>query len=108
MPIFEFVCNDCIKKFSLLVGMTSEPDELICPHCSSSNIEKLVSRFRKGRSEDDRMDEIADRLEIMGEPESPSEMREMVREMGRAMDDDLSDEMEEMFESDMAGEDEIV
>lgn len=62
---------------------------------------KLVSRFRRGRDEDARVDEMADRLEGMGEPDSPSEVREMVREMGRAMDDDMGDDMEEMFETDM-------
>lgn len=63
-----------------------------------------MSRFRRGRDEDARIDEMADKLEIMGEPQSPAEMRQIVREMGKAMDEDLSDEMEEMFESDMDGE----
>lgn len=54
------------------------------------------------------MDEMADRIEGMGEPDSPREMRELMREMGSAMDDDMSDEMEAMFEADMAenGDDE--
>lgn len=51
------------------------------------------------------MDEIADKIESYGEPESPSEMRNMARELGKAMDDDVSDEMEEMFEADLSGDD---
>jgi hypothetical protein len=47
---------------------------------------------------------MADHLETMGEPDSPSEMREVMRELGKAMDDDASDDLEEMFEADMAGE----
>ena len=74
-----------------------------CPHCGSGDTAKLVSRFARYRSEDDRVDAIADQLETMGEPDSPAAMREMVREMGRAMDEDMSDEMEEMFEADMEG-----
>jgi len=101
VPVFEFRCRDCGKKFSLLVGMTAEPDGDACPHCGSQDFSKLVSRFKKGRSEDDRVEELADRLESTGEPDSPSEMRDMVREMGKAMDEDMSDEMEEMFEADM-------
>ncbi len=50
------------------------------------------------------MDEMADRLESMGEPDSPREMRDVMKEMGKAMDEDVSDEMEELFEADMAGE----
>lgn len=101
MPVFEFRCHDCGKKFALLVGMTAEANDDVCPHCGGRSFSKLVSRFRKGRSEDDRVEELADRLESVGEPDSPAEMRTMVREMGKAMDDDMSDEMEEMFEADM-------
>ena len=99
MPIFEFRCGACGKKYSVLVGVTAEPDDLRCPHCQASQPEKLVSRFRRGRTEDDRIDEIADRLEVMGEPDSPSAMRDTLREMGKAMDEDVADDMEEMFES---------
>lgn len=63
---------------------------------------RLVSRFARFRSEDDRIDEMADRLEAMGEPDSPAEARRIVRELGKAMDEDMADEMEEMFDEDMA------
>lgn len=101
MPVFEFQCVKCGKKCSLLVGMTAEPDEEVCPHCGSVEMNRLISRFRQGRNEDARVDEMADRLDSMVDPDSGSAMRGMVREMGRAIDDDLSDEMEEMFEFDM-------
>lgn len=105
MPIFEFRCEDCQAKFQTLVGMVAGADSVECPKCGGKNARKLVSRFIRGRTEDDRVDEIADQLEVMGEPDSPAEMRQMMREMGKAMDDDMSDEMEEMFESDMEGGD---
>ncbi|MBI1757138.1 MAG: zinc ribbon domain-containing protein [Fimbriimonas ginsengisoli] len=104
MPVYDYLCPDCGRKFSALLGMTAEPDSESCPHCGGKHARRLVSRFARLRNEDDRVDEIADDLEGMGEPESPAEMRRAVREMGKAMDEDLSDEMEEMFESDMGGE----
>jgi putative FmdB family regulatory protein len=103
MPIYEYRCEDCKKKFSALIGMTAEPDNEKCSHCGSLHSKRLVSRFARLRTEDDRIDEIADELEIMGEPDSPTKMRSMVREMGKAMDDDMSADMEEMFEADMEG-----
>ena len=103
MPIYEYRCAGCARKFSALIGMTAEPDDEACPHCGSKETTRLVSRFRRGRTEDDRVDELADQLELMGEPDNPAEMRQMVREMGKAMDEDLADEMEEMFEADMEG-----
>lgn len=104
VPVYEYRCAQCKRKFSALVGMTAEPDDEKCPSCGSLDTSRLVSRFARFRSEDDRVDEIATRLETMGEPESPAQMREVMREMGKAMDEDVSDEMEEMFEADMAGE----
>jgi putative FmdB family regulatory protein len=103
MPIYEYRCQACNRKFSALVGMTAEPDDDKCPHCGSHDATRLVSRFTRLRTEDDRVDELADEMELMGEPESPSDMRTMVREMGKAMDEDMADEMEEMFEADMEG-----
>jgi putative FmdB family regulatory protein len=103
MPLYEYLCQSCGKKFTVLVGVTAEKDDESCSHCGSKKAKRLVSRFRRGRSEDERVDELADKLEVMGEPESPSEMRGMVKEMGKALDEDVSEEMDELFEADMEG-----
>ncbi|MBS1706852.1 MAG: zinc ribbon domain-containing protein [Armatimonadetes bacterium] len=104
MPIYEYRCQQCGKKVALLLGMTAQPDEEVCPHCGSRDLRKLVSRFVRGRDEDARLDELSDRLDIMGEPDTERGARELVREAGKAMDEDLSDEMEEMYELDESGE----
>lgn len=104
MPVFEYVCEQCGRRFSALVGMTAEADDDACPHCGHNQARKLVSRFTRGRSEDERLDAMADRFEGIGEPESASEARALAREMGKALDDDLSDEMEEMLEEDLSGD----
>lgn len=83
--------------------MVADANDTACPNCKSPNTTKLVSKFARYRNENDRIDAIADQLEFMDEPESGSEMRDLVRELGKATDDDVSDEMEEMFEADMEG-----
>lgn len=103
MPVFEFRCLACGAKFATLVGMTADGADVACPTCGAQDARKLVSRFIRGRTEDDRVDEMADRLELYGEPDGAPEMRSMVREMGKAMEEDMADEMEEMFEADMEG-----
>jgi putative FmdB family regulatory protein len=104
VPVYEYRCQNCKAKFSALVGMVAAADDSKCPKCGSVQTDKLVSRFARYRSEDDRVDELADRIETMGEPDSPQQMRSIMREMGKALDEDSSDEMEELFEADMAGE----
>ena len=101
VPIFEYLCSDCGKKFQLLIGMTAERDGDHCPKCGSTKVKKLVSRFARVRNEDDRLSELADRMEIQGEPDSPAEMRRLAREAGAAMDEDMTDEMEQMLEEDV-------
>jgi len=104
VPVFEYRCKNCGAKFRALIGMVAEPDDDRCPQCGSAETDRLVSRFARRRSEDDRIDEMADKLEAGGEPQSATEMRSIMREMGHAMDEDMADEMEEIFEADMAGE----
>ncbi|MBS1717486.1 MAG: zinc ribbon domain-containing protein [Armatimonadetes bacterium] len=102
MPVYEYRCEACGKKFQTLVGVTQDGAAVDCPACQSPLVTKLVSRFIRGRNEDARIDEMADRFENMTQPESYVEMRESMKEMGRAMDEDFSDEMEEALETDLA------
>lgn len=104
MPVYEYRCQSCGKKFQTLIGIVADPGDEKCPHCGSAETNKLVSRFSRYRNEDARLDELADRMETMGEPDSASEMRSIMREMGKAMDEDASDDLEEIFEADAAGE----
>ncbi len=105
MPIFEYRCASCGRRFSALVGMTAGADDVRCPHCGSLSASKLVSRPGRYRTEDDRIDDVANRLEAMGDDASPSLVRERMREVGKALDEDASDEFEEMFEADQSDAD---
>lgn len=77
----------------------------VCPHCGSTSALKLVSKFARGRNEEQRIDAMADRIELMDAPDSATETRNLFRELGKATDDDASDQLEEMFETDMEGGD---
>lgn len=86
--------------------MTADGDEApTCPHCGAIDGKRMVSRVAKFRTEDQRVDEMSERMERYDEPDSPSEARRLVREMGKALDDDASDEMEALYESDLEGGD---
>jgi putative FmdB family regulatory protein len=43
VPIYEYRCEECGKKSSLLVGFSS-PDPA-CPHCGKPALRRLVSSF---------------------------------------------------------------
>jgi putative FmdB family regulatory protein len=99
MPVFEYRCHNCNVTFALLVGVVIDGDAERCPQCSSNDIGRVPSRVQRARNEDERLDDLADRVERMGEPESYREMREHIREAGEALDDSAADEMEEMLEA---------
>ncbi len=51
MPIYEFRCQECGKKFTVLVRM-SEREKVKCPACESKNITQVISAcsFKVGGS----------------------------------------------------------
>jgi putative FmdB family regulatory protein len=106
MPLFEFRCLECQKRFTFMVGVVAENSEPRCPACSSLNLKKLISRFVSGRSDDERMESIAEKMDSQ-DFDDPSTMRRFAREMGREIGaetgEDLSDEMEELIESEANG-----
>jgi putative FmdB family regulatory protein len=45
MPIFEYTCRDCGKTFEELV-LGGGDEDIVCPHCGSSKVGKLMSCCR--------------------------------------------------------------
>ncbi|NLB52863.1 MAG: zinc ribbon domain-containing protein [Syntrophomonadaceae bacterium] len=44
MPIFDFACQDCGKKFDLMIS-NQDKHKVKCPECGSSQLKQLVSLF---------------------------------------------------------------
>ena len=108
MPLFEFRCVDCEKRFTFLVGVIADNDQAKCPRCGSAQLKKLISRVARGRDDDARLDAMADKLEnsdFDDERAVRKFAREMGREMGSETGEDMSDEIEAMIEAEARGED---
>jgi putative FmdB family regulatory protein len=43
MPIYEFQCNDCNMVFEVLVTSSTKKEEIVCSHCKSTHITKIIS-----------------------------------------------------------------
>ena len=99
MPVYEFVCASCQRKFRKLVGVVANPSPLECPKCQSTELNRQISRFARVRNEDDTLDSLADELESVGDSEDPKAMRRMMKEMGSALGEDLDEEFEQMLET---------
>ena len=103
MPIFEYRCGGCRRRFSLLVGVVAGTTEMRCPRCGGEQLEKLISRFSSPRSEEDALDDLADPTK-MGDMEDPKQMMQWMKRVGREMGEDLGDDFEELVEEAAAEE----
>ena len=107
MPLYEYICQQCSKQFTFLAGVISGNTEARCPRCGSVELKKLMSRVSRGRSDDDRMEAMAEKLEDR-DLDDPRDLRRFAREMGREMSaetgEDMADEMEELIEAEARGE----
>jgi len=50
MPIYEFRCNSCQQKTSLLVKSITKPLSPVCPTCGSRELTRLISNFAYHKS----------------------------------------------------------
>jgi putative FmdB family regulatory protein len=98
MPVYEFACAQCGRRFRKLVGVVAQAAPLQCPHCQSTDLNRRFSRFARVRNEDDTLDSLADEMEAAGETDDPKVMRRLMREIGKEMGEDLDDEFEQMLE----------
>jgi len=45
MPIYEYRCHECGEKFEKLIRSLASVQEICCPRCGSSRVEKAISLF---------------------------------------------------------------
>ncbi len=98
MPIYEFVCGECGRKFRKLVGVVAQNTPPACPRCRSTVLNRQISRFARVRSEDDALDSLAQEMETLGDSDDPKTMRRMMRDMTAAMGEDMDGDFEQMLE----------
>jgi putative FmdB family regulatory protein len=103
MPIYEYVCTQCNRRFRKLVGVVARSALLQCPRCQSTELNRQMSRFARVRSEDETLDSLAEEMEMLGDSEDPKMLRRLVREMGREMGEDLEADFEQMMDEEASG-----
>jgi len=101
MPIYEYRCAECHKRSSFLVLSRSTESSLRCSHCQSLRLERLLSRFASPKSEEARMESLADDSALAGLDENdPGSMERLMKRMGNEMGAETGDDLEVMDNSD--------
>jgi len=105
VPIYEYRCLDCGKYTSVLVRSFTEPTDLRCARCDGARFRKLVSRFAVLKSEDARMEELADPAKFGDVDENdPKSVARWARKLGSQVGEDLGDDFKEAVEQLEAGD----
>ena len=87
MPIYEFECRRCHMKTTALVLSRARVAEVRCRACGGADLEKLYSRFASPKSEDARLESLAD-PSAMGDIDEndPRSVARLMKKMGREME----------------------
>ncbi|MGB2896081.1 MAG: FmdB family zinc ribbon protein [Anaerolineales bacterium] len=96
MPTYDYRCRECGRHNSIY--QTYEEYDIasvVCQYCSSQKLERIIDRIRVARSEESRIESLADPSSWGDVDESdPRSMAKMMRKMG----DELGEEMPQEFD----------
>ncbi len=108
MPIYEYLCTDCQARFQKLVWGYGNPQGLLCPRCQSARLSRLVSRFATVKSEEARLDALADPATFAGLDENdPLSVARWAKKLGKELGDEAGEDwdtmVDEMLEEELSG-----
>jgi putative FmdB family regulatory protein len=107
MPIYDYRCGACRRRASLYYQTFSAAAAATatCPHCGSTDLQRLVSRVAVMKSEDSRLEDMADPSAFGDIDENdPRSVARWARRMGDQLGEDLGDDFHEMVDQMEAGE----
>jgi putative FmdB family regulatory protein len=100
MPIYEYRCQDCRRRISLFFRSFEEiKAEPVCPRCGGTRLARLISRVSVVRSEESRIDDMADPSMLSGLDENdPKSIARWMRKMGAEAGEEMPTEFGEVVD----------
>ncbi len=102
MPIYEYRCQECSKEsvfVTLSVKSSFIPE---CKNCGSLKMEKIISRVAIFRSEESRLESLADPSKLAGLDENdPKSMARWMKKMGKEMGEEMGEDFDQVVEEAM-------
>ncbi|MBN2677990.1 MAG: hypothetical protein JXR32_07985 [Anaerolineaceae bacterium] len=99
MPVYEYICKNCHKRFEIQISYSEYGSEkIICRHCGSDQVQRKINRFRLKRSDVNRLAEMPDPSHMDGIEEDPQSLGRMIRRMSQESGEDLGPEFNEVVD----------
>jgi putative FmdB family regulatory protein len=103
MPIYEYQCDGCHRRVSLLILRPSTAPPPTCPRCGSTALQRLMSRFATVKSEEARLDSLAESGDLGDVDENdPASVARFMKKMGKEFGDELGEDFDEAMDEAMA------
>jgi putative FmdB family regulatory protein len=98
MPTYQYRCLNCRKRFELFMTYSEYGTRPVsCPHCNSSEVQRRIGRIRVARSEESRLENLADPSNLEGLEDDPKALGRMMRQMSNEMGEDMGPEFDEVI-----------
>ncbi len=105
MPTYDFVCRNCGQPFDVVLSYSEYGSRKVsCAHCGSRNVRRRMTRIRVAKSEESRMEGMADESALEGLENDPQALGRMMKKMGNEMGEDLPPEFDDMVDRLEAGQ----
>ena len=105
MPIYEYQCGGCRRRVSLFIRSIRNPGTQACPRCGSPDLERLFSRFARVRSEEDRLDRLADDGSLSDvDEENPASVARWMKKMGKELGEEAGEDFDAIVDEAMEEE----
>jgi len=107
MPIYEYRCRECHRRVSVFLRSFSdiETANLKCTYCGHDELDRLVSRVAVLKSEDARLDALADGAALGDIDENdPRSIARWMKKMAAEVGEDMGDEFHEAIDRMEAGQ----
>lgn len=99
MPNYEYRCFDCRKRFMLFFTYAEYGTKpAVCPYCKGANVQRKIGRVRVARSDDSRMENLADPSNLSGLEDDPRALGRMMREMSKETGESMGPEFDEVVD----------
>jgi len=100
MPTYDFICNNCAQRFDIFLTFSEYGKKTVtCAYCGSKNVRRRMTKVRVAKSEESRMDSMANDFSgVEGLEDDPKAMGKMMRKMGKEMGEELPPEFDEVVD----------
>ena len=100
MPTYDFICNACAQRFDVFMTFSEYGHKpILCTQCGSEDVRRRMTKVRIARSDDSRLESMANDFPGMeGLEDDPKALGQVMRKLSRETGERLPPEFNEVVD----------